>query len=93
LIAPRVEVSLFWISRYCRPRKDFIIWSGGQVIGATDAFGFRAVEDRVQANDLHATCLKLLGIDHRKLTFLFGGRNERLTGIGGDSEFAARLPG
>jgi hypothetical protein len=66
---------------------------GGQVIGATDDFGFRAVEDRVHVNDLHATCLKLLGIDHRKLTFLFGGRNERLTGVGGDNEFAARLIG
>ncbi len=71
----------------------FYLWSGGQVIGATDGFGFRAVEDRVHVNDLHATALKLLGIDHRKLTFLFGGPNERLTSVGGDSEFAARLLG
>jgi hypothetical protein len=46
---------------------------GGKIIGATDDFGFRAVEDRVHINDLHATILKLLGLDHEKLTFLFQG--------------------
>jgi uncharacterized protein (DUF1501 family) len=66
---------------------------GGQVIGATDEFGFRAVEDRVHINDLHATILKLLGLDHKKLTFLFEGREMRLTDVGGDNEFAARLVG
>jgi uncharacterized protein (DUF1501 family) len=64
---------------------------GGQVIGATDEFGFRAVQDRVHVNDLHATILKLLGLDHRKLTFLFQGRDQRLTDVGGDREFAERL--
>jgi uncharacterized protein (DUF1501 family) len=64
---------------------------GGKVIGATDEFGFRAVEDRVHINDLHATILKLLGLDHRKLTFLFQGRDQRLTDVGGDGEFADRL--
>jgi hypothetical protein len=64
---------------------------GGKVIGATDEFGFRAVEDRVHVNDLHATVLKLLGLDHRKLTFLFQGRDQRLTDVGGDHEFAERL--
>jgi hypothetical protein len=64
---------------------------GGQVIGATDEFGFRAVQDRVHVNDLHATILKLLGLDHRKLTFLFQGRDMRLTDVGGDREFAGRL--
>jgi uncharacterized protein (DUF1501 family) len=64
---------------------------GGQVIGATDEFGFRAVQDRVHVNDLHATILKLLGLDHRKLTFLFQGRDQRLTDVGGDREFADRL--
>ncbi len=64
---------------------------GGKVIGATDDFGFRAVRDRVHINDLHATVLKLLGLDHRKLTFLFQGRDQRLTDVGGDGEFADRL--
>jgi uncharacterized protein (DUF1501 family) len=64
---------------------------GGQVIGATDEFGFRAVQDRVHINDLHATILKLLGLDHRKLTFLFQGRDQRLTDVGGNREFADRL--
>jgi uncharacterized protein (DUF1501 family) len=66
---------------------------GGKVIGATDEFGFRAVEDRVHVNDLHATILKLLGLDHRELTFLFQGREQRLTDVGGDQEFADRLLG
>jgi uncharacterized protein (DUF1501 family) len=64
---------------------------GSKVIGATDEFGFRAVEDRVHINDLHATILKLLGLDHRQLTFLFEGRDQRLTDVGGDHEFADRL--
>jgi uncharacterized protein (DUF1501 family) len=64
---------------------------GGKVIGATDEFGFRAVEDRVHINDLHATVLKLLGLDHQKLTFLFQGRAQRLTDVGGEREFADQL--
>src|SRR5262249_7667425 len=58
----------------------FTVWlagggvKGGQVIGATDDFGLRAVEGRVHVNDLHATVLRLLGLDHRQLTFLFQGR-------------------
>jgi len=64
---------------------------GGKVIGATDEFGFRAVEDRVHVNDLHATILALLGLDHQKLTFLFEGRNQRLTDVGGENAFARRL--
>jgi uncharacterized protein (DUF1501 family) len=64
---------------------------GGKIIGATDDFGFRAVEDRLHVNDLHATVLKLLGLDHQKLTFLFQGREQRLTDVGGEHEFADRL--
>jgi uncharacterized protein (DUF1501 family) len=64
---------------------------GGKVIGATDEFGLRAVEDRIHVNDLHATILRLLGLDHKKLTFLFQGRDQRLTDVGGDREFADRL--
>jgi uncharacterized protein (DUF1501 family) len=66
---------------------------GGKVIGATDEFGFRAVKDPVHVNDLHATILKLLGLDHEKLTFLFQGRPQRLTDVGGEHEFAQRLLG
>jgi uncharacterized protein (DUF1501 family) len=64
---------------------------GGKIIGATDEFGLRAVEDRVHLNDLHATVLRLLGLDHRKLTYLFEGREQRLTDVGGQNEFAAKL--
>jgi hypothetical protein len=44
-------------------------------------------------HDLHATILKLLGLDHEKLTFLFQGRQQRLTDIGGENEFSAKLLG
>ena len=64
---------------------------GGQVIGSTDEFGFRANEDRLHINDLHASILKLLGLDHLKLTFLFQGRDQRLTDVGGEHDIADRL--
>jgi uncharacterized protein (DUF1501 family) len=64
---------------------------GGKVIGATDEFGFRAVQDPIHVNDLHATILKLLGLDHTRLTFLFQGREQRLSDVGGDHEFADSL--
>lgn len=64
---------------------------GGKVIGATDELGFHAVEDKVHANDLHATMLSLLGLDHKKLTFPFEGRDRRLTDVGGDNDLAERL--
>jgi hypothetical protein len=55
----------------------------GHVHGATDDFGMRAVEDRVHINDLHATILHLLGIDHERLTFRASGLDQRLTGVAG----------
>jgi len=61
------------------------------VIGATDEIGFKAIEDPVHANDIHATILGLLGLDHRKLTYFFQGRNFRLTDVGGDNNLAPRL--
>jgi uncharacterized protein (DUF1501 family) len=64
---------------------------GGRIIGATDEFGFRAIENPVHINDLHATILRLLGLDHRRLTFLFEGRQMRLTDVGGDDDFTSRL--
>jgi hypothetical protein len=64
---------------------------GGQVIGSTDDFGFRAVDNAIHVNDLHATILRLLGIDHTQLTYLFQGRKQRLTDVGGEREFTNRL--
>jgi hypothetical protein len=64
---------------------------GGKVIGATDELGFHAVEDKVHVNDLHATMLSLLGLDHKKLTFPFEGRDRRLTDVGGNNDLAERL--
>ena len=58
---------------------------GGTVLGATDDFGFKAVEKPVQVRDLHATILHLLGLKHDKLTFYFQGLQQRLTQIDGDS--------
>src|SRR5207302_9339388 len=56
---------------------------GGQVYGATDEFGFQAVDNRVHVHDLHATLLHLLGLDHEKLTFRYSGRDFRLTDVHG----------
>jgi uncharacterized protein (DUF1501 family) len=64
---------------------------GGKVIGTTDEFGLRAIEDRIHVNDLHATILTLLGLDHELLTYLFEGREYRLTDVGGYGAFADRL--
>jgi hypothetical protein len=56
---------------------------GGVHYGQTDELGHKAVVDRVSINDLHATILHLLGIDHEKLTYRFNGRNFRLTDVAG----------
>ncbi len=56
---------------------------GGQVIGASDEFGYKAAEQPVSYHDLHATILHLLGLDHTKLTYKFNGRNMRLTDVYG----------
>jgi hypothetical protein len=64
---------------------------GGEVIGATDDLGFRAVQDKIHVHDLHATMLALLGLDHTKLTYLFQGREQRLTDVGGKNEISRRL--
>jgi hypothetical protein len=56
---------------------------GGMAYGATDDFGFRAVTDRVHIHDLHATILRLLGLDHERLTFRYAGRDFRLTDVHG----------
>lgn len=57
---------------------------GGTVIGATDAVGLRATENKTHVHDIHATILHLLGLDHTRLTFPHNGRDERLTDVYGD---------
>jgi hypothetical protein len=56
---------------------------GGLAYGATDDFGFHAVEDRIHVHDLHATILHLMGLDHKKLTYRYSGRDFRLTDVHG----------
>ena len=57
---------------------------GGTIYGATDDYGYHAVENKVEVHDLHATILHLLGIDHKRLTYRFGGRDMRLTDVHGE---------
>jgi hypothetical protein len=75
-----------------RPGRDhnphgFSMWlagagvRGGQAIGATDELGFRATEERCHVSDLHATILHLMGLDHTRLTYLYRGLDQRLTGV------------
>jgi hypothetical protein len=70
--------------------QGFSIWlagggiKGGMTYGATDEYGYKAVENIVTMPDLHATILHALGIDHRKLTFEHGGRDYRLTDVHGN---------
>lgn len=67
----------------------FTLWmagagvKGGFHYGATDEFGYKAVVNKVHVNDLHATLLHLLGLEHEKLTYRFNGRDYRLTDVGG----------
>tara|TARA_Y100000589_G_scaffold295485_1_gene301932 strand:+ start:80 stop:1015 length:936 start_codon:yes stop_codon:yes gene_type:complete len=56
---------------------------GGTIYGATDEFGFAAVEDKVHVHDLQATILHLLGLDHERLTYRYSGRDFRLTDVHG----------
>lgn len=57
---------------------------GGVTYGSTDDFGYFATENKVHVHDLHATILHLLGLDHKRLTFRFGGRDMRLTDVHGE---------
>ncbi len=56
---------------------------GGTIHGATDEFGFTAIENKVHVHDLHATILHLLGLDHERLTYRYSGRDFRLTDVAG----------
>jgi hypothetical protein len=57
---------------------------GGVTHGETDEWGYKAVQGKVEIHDLHATMLHLLGVDHKRLTFRFGGRDMRLTDVHGE---------
>jgi hypothetical protein len=57
---------------------------GGTIFGKTDEYGYYAIENKVQVHDLHATMLHLLGMDHKRLTYRFGGRDMRLTDVHGE---------
>jgi len=67
--------------------KGFLYWmagggvKGGVSYGATDDFGMEAVQDRHHIRDLHATVLHLMGLDHEKLTYFYGGLERKLTGV------------
>jgi hypothetical protein len=67
----------------------FSVWlagggiKGGTAYGATDEFGFKAVENPTSVHDLHATILHLLGFDHERLTYRYSGRDFRLTDVSG----------
>ncbi len=56
---------------------------GGTVYGATDEYGYKAIENKVEIHDLHATMLYLLGLDHERLTYRWSGRDMRLTDVKG----------
>ena len=69
--------------------QGFSVWmagggvKGGTIHGATDEYGLNAVENRTSVNDLHATILHLMGMNHEKLTYPYNGRNMRLTDVAG----------
>ncbi len=70
--------------------QGFSVWmagggvKGGTIHGATDEYGLNAVENRTSVNDLHATILHLMGMNHEKLTYPYNGRNMRLTDVAGN---------
>ena len=57
---------------------------GGTIYGRTDEYGYKVVENKLTIHDLHATMLYLLGVDHKRLTFRFSGRDMRLTDVEGE---------
>ncbi|HTE17982.1 MAG TPA: DUF1501 domain-containing protein, partial [Armatimonadota bacterium] len=68
----------------------FTVWlagggvKGGTAYGATDDWGYYAVENKVHMHDLHATLLHLMGLEHTKLTYRYSGRDQRLTDVAGN---------
>jgi hypothetical protein len=94
LVVWHTEFGRLPISQSIRGRdhgpKGFSVWmagggiKGGQVIGATDEFGYQAAVEPHSVNDLHATILQMLGLDHTKLTYFYNGRPQRLTDVSGE---------
>src|SRR5207248_4590701 len=70
--------------------QGFTMWlagggvQGGLAYGATDDYGYYAVDKKVHFHDLHATILYLLGLDHKRLTYRYAGRDFRLTDVHGE---------
>ena len=64
---------------------------GGQVLGGTDDFGLRPASQPFTTHDVNATILRLLGLDHSKLTYFYQSRDQRLTDVHGEHEFTAKL--
>jgi uncharacterized protein (DUF1501 family) len=84
----RMPISQRGVGRDHNPGTQTVLMTGagikgGQVIGASDEFGYKAMEQPISYHDLHATMLHLLGLDHKKLTFRFNGRDMRLTDVYG----------
>jgi hypothetical protein len=84
----RMPISQRGVGRDHNPGAQTVLMAGagikgGQVIGASDEFGYKAAEQPISYHDLHATMLHLLGIDHTRLTYRFNGRNMRLTDVYG----------
>ena len=70
--------------------QGFSIWmagggiKGGTIYGATDEYGYRAIQNKMTVHDMHANMLHLMGINHEKLTYRYGGRDVRLTDVHGE---------
>ncbi|MFP6752653.1 MAG: DUF1501 domain-containing protein, partial [Pirellulaceae bacterium] len=70
--------------------EGFTVWMAGGGVkpgfryGATDEYGYFAVENKMDVHDLHATLLHLVGLNHEALTYHYAGRNFRLTDVSGD---------
>jgi hypothetical protein len=85
----RMPISQRGVGRDHNPN-SFSFWmsgagiQGGQIIGESDEFGYKAIKQPVSVFDFHATVLHLMGIDHKRLTYFFNGRNMRLTDVHGE---------
>jgi Protein of unknown function (DUF1501) len=84
----RMPISQRGVGRDHNPGAQTVLMAGagikgGQVIGSSDEFGYKAMEQPISYHDLHATMLHLLGLDHTKLTYRFNGRDMRLTDVYG----------
>lgn len=70
--------------------QGFSLWmagggvKGGTIYGATDEYGYRVIENKMDVHDLHANMMHLMGIDHTRLTYRYGGRDVRLTDVHGE---------